>query len=50
MYSPSPEIEPSYKEAVLWVLNHKFISAAAIAMVNFEQIDEHTSWLKDQTF
>ena len=50
MYSPSPEIEPSYKEAVLWVLKHKFISAAAIAMVNFEQIDEHTSWLKDQTF
>jgi len=47
-YSPSPDIEPSYKEAVLWVLRHKFISSASIAMVNFEQIDEHTSWLKDQ--
>jgi uncharacterized protein len=47
-YSPSPGIEPSYKEAVLWVLRHKFISSASIAMVNFEQIDEHTSWLKDQ--
>jgi hypothetical protein len=48
MYSPSPGIEPSYKEAVLWVLRHKFISSASIAMVNFEQVDEHTSWLKDQ--
>jgi aryl-alcohol dehydrogenase-like predicted oxidoreductase len=47
-YSPSAEIEPSYKEAVLWVLRHPFISSASIAMVNFEQIDEHTSWLKEQ--
>jgi uncharacterized protein len=44
-YSPSAAIEPSYKEAVLWVLQHKFISSASIAMVNFEQIDEHISWL-----
>jgi hypothetical protein len=47
-YSPSKDIEPSYKEAVLWVLQHKFISSASIAMVNFEQINEHVSWLKDQ--
>jgi aryl-alcohol dehydrogenase-like predicted oxidoreductase len=46
-YSPSADIEPSYKEAVLWVLQHKFISSAAITMANFEQVDEHTSWLKD---
>ena len=46
-YSPSADIEPSFKEAVLWVLQHKFISSAAIAMANFEQVDEHTSWLKD---
>lgn len=45
-YSPSPDIEPSYKESVLWVLKHKFISSAAIAMANFEQVDEHTAWLK----
>jgi aryl-alcohol dehydrogenase-like predicted oxidoreductase len=45
-YSPSPDIEPSYKESVLWVLKHKFISSAAIAMANFEQVDEHTGWLK----
>jgi len=49
-YSPSAEIEPGYKEAVLWVLRHKFISSASIAMVNFEQIDEHVSWIKDQKF
>lgn len=49
-YSPSADIEPSYKEAVLWVLQHKFISSASIAMVNFEQIDEHLSWLTDQRF
>ena len=29
-YSPSPGIEPSFKEAVKWVLQHKFISSAAI--------------------
>lgn len=45
-YSPSAGTEPSYKEAVLWVLRHKFISSAAIAMANFEQVDEHTSWFK----
>jgi predicted aldo/keto reductase-like oxidoreductase len=44
-YSPSSDIEPGFREAVLWVLNHKFISSAAIAMANFEQIDEHVSWL-----
>jgi Predicted oxidoreductases of the aldo/keto reductase family len=49
-YSPSSDIEPSFKEAVLWVLQHKFISSASIAMVNFEQVDEHVSWLKDQRF
>jgi aryl-alcohol dehydrogenase-like predicted oxidoreductase len=45
-YSPSAEIEPDYKEAVLWVLEHKFISSVAIAMANFEQVDEHISWFK----
>ena len=46
-YSPSAETEPSYKEAVLWVLNHKFISSVAIAMANFEQVEEHISWFKN---
>jgi aryl-alcohol dehydrogenase-like predicted oxidoreductase len=39
-YSPSSGIKPDYMEAVKWVLNHKFISSAAIAMANFEQVDQ----------
>lgn len=39
-YSSSPDIQQSFKEAVSWVLRHDFISAAAVAMVNFDQIDE----------
>ena len=40
-YSPAPDKKPDFMEAVKWVLNHKFISSAAIAMANFEQIDQH---------
>ena len=40
-YSPSAGIEPSYREAVRWVIQHPFISSAAIAMANFEQVNEH---------
>jgi aryl-alcohol dehydrogenase-like predicted oxidoreductase len=40
-YSPSPGVEPSYCEAVRWVIQHPFISSAAIAMANFEQVDEY---------
>jgi uncharacterized protein len=47
-YSPSPDIEPGFKEAVLWVLQHKFISSAAVAMPNFEQVDEHILLLRDR--
>jgi aryl-alcohol dehydrogenase-like predicted oxidoreductase len=42
-YSPSSGTEPNYQEAVRWVLDHKFISSAAIAMANFEQVDDFTS-------
>jgi aryl-alcohol dehydrogenase-like predicted oxidoreductase len=42
-YSPGPDIEPSYKEAVSWILKHKVICSAAIAMASFEEVDEHTS-------
>jgi len=45
MYAPSPGDEPSYREAVRWVVQHSFISSAAVAMANFEQVDEHVSWL-----
>lgn len=44
-YSPSPDIEPSYIEAVRWVLHKNYISSAAIAMASFEQVDEHISIL-----
>jgi hypothetical protein len=47
-YSHSPEIEPSYEEAVLWVHRHKFFSPASVAMVNFELIDKHISWIVDE--
>jgi aryl-alcohol dehydrogenase-like predicted oxidoreductase len=42
-YSPSPDIEPSYGEAVRWVLQKNYISSAAIGMANFEQVNEHIS-------
>jgi len=42
-YSPSANIEPSFKEAVRWVVQQKYISSVALAMTNFEQVDEHTS-------
>jgi len=44
-YSPSPDVEPSYPEAVKWVLGNTFISSAAVAMANFEQVNEHISML-----
>jgi aryl-alcohol dehydrogenase-like predicted oxidoreductase len=44
-YSPSSGIKPDFMEAVKWVLNHKFISSAAIAMANFEQVDQHAPLL-----
>ncbi|MCE5346208.1 MAG: aldo/keto reductase [Bacteroidales bacterium] len=44
-YSTSPDIEPSCNEAVKWVIQHSFISAAAVAMANFEQVDEHIAML-----
>ena len=40
-YSPSPGKKPDFMEAVKWVLQHKFISSAAVAMASFEQINEH---------
>ncbi len=40
-YSPSAEMEPSFREAVNWVLKHDFISSANVAMANFDQVDEY---------
>jgi len=47
-FSPSPDVPPSYSQAVRWVLQKKYICAAAIALVNFEQVDEHLSLLNQQ--
>jgi predicted aldo/keto reductase-like oxidoreductase len=46
-YSPSPDVEPVYPEAVRWVIRHSFISSAAVAMANFEQVNEHVPLLND---
>jgi len=40
-YSPEPSETANYSNAVSWVLSHKFVSSAAIAMANFEQVNEH---------
>jgi aryl-alcohol dehydrogenase-like predicted oxidoreductase len=45
-YSLSPGTSPDLAGAVSWVLNHKFVSAAAVAMANFEQVDQHLPMLK----
>lgn len=42
-YSPGPGHESSYNEAVNWVLKHSFVSSAAVAMADFEQVNEHIS-------
>lgn len=44
-YSPSPDVPLSYPEAVRWVIHHPYISSAAVAMANFEQVNEHTPLL-----
>jgi aryl-alcohol dehydrogenase-like predicted oxidoreductase len=46
-YSPSPQIDASFREAVKWVLQKKYISSAAIAMSSFEQVDEHITLLNE---
>jgi aryl-alcohol dehydrogenase-like predicted oxidoreductase len=46
-YSPSPGIEPGFQEAVKWVIQKKYISSAAIAIANFEQVDEYIPLLAE---
>jgi hypothetical protein len=47
-YAPAQGVDPSYREAVKWVLQHDFISSAAIAMANFEQVDEFLACLGER--
>jgi predicted aldo/keto reductase-like oxidoreductase len=44
-YSPSQDVTPGFSESVKWVLQKEYISAAAVAMANFEEVDEHLSLL-----
>jgi len=41
-YSPDAKDEGSYRNAVDWVLSKEYIDSAAVAMVSFEQVNEHT--------
>jgi hypothetical protein len=45
VYSSSSDLKPSFSEAVRWVVQKKYISSAAVAMANFEQVDEHSTLL-----
>jgi aryl-alcohol dehydrogenase-like predicted oxidoreductase len=47
-YSPSAGTEASYSEAVRWVISQPFISSAAVAMANFDQVNEHIHMLDNQ--
>jgi uncharacterized protein len=44
-YSPSPDIVPGFAEAVRWVIQKSYVSSAAVAMANFEQVNEHVQLL-----
>lgn len=44
-YSPSPGVEASYAEAVKWVISRPYIASAAVAMANFDQVNEHLAIL-----
>ncbi|HCC71044.1 MAG TPA: hypothetical protein DEQ09_07840, partial [Bacteroidales bacterium] len=42
-YSLNGNDEPTYRQAVEWVLRHSFIHTAAVAMVNYEQVRNYTT-------
>lgn len=42
-YSFNGTDEPSYRQAVEWVLRHPFVHSAAVAMVNYEQVRHYIS-------
>ncbi len=43
-------IKASYSEAVKWVISQPFVSSAAVAMANFDQVNEHISMLENSNF
>ena len=40
-YAPDNKTDPSIPAAVKWVLQQEYIHAAAVAMANFTEVDEH---------
>ena len=46
IYSPASGIKPGFSEAVRWVLQKEYISSAAVAMANFEEVNEHLSLIR----
>jgi len=40
-YAPAEGSQPSYPGAIKWVLDHSYISVAAVAMSNFDEIKEN---------
>ncbi len=46
-YSPSANIAANYSEAVKWSISHPFVSSAAVAMANFDQVNEHLAMLRN---
>jgi aryl-alcohol dehydrogenase-like predicted oxidoreductase len=44
-YSPSNNTPASYSEAVRWVISQPFVGSAAVAMANFDQVNEHIGML-----
>jgi len=39
-YAIDPDTRPSYTDALKWVIEHSFVHSAAVAMANFQQIEE----------
>lgn len=45
-YSTSSGTAPEFMEAVKWVIQHDFITAANVALANFEQVNQHLPLLQ----
>jgi hypothetical protein len=40
-YSSKKGTPPNYPDAVKWVLSQDFVDTSAVAMANFDEIDQH---------
>ncbi len=46
-YANNPETKPTYTDALKWVIEHSFIHSAAVAMANFNEIEEDVQAMYD---